>query len=42
MKTKRIYKTNEEILQNTQVLFETIEHNADIAKKLEEYGGLPY
>lgn len=38
MMAKRIYKTNEEILQNTQVLFETIEHSTDIAKKLEDYG----
>lgn len=36
--TKKIYKTNEEILQNAQVLFETIEKNQDIAQKLEDYG----
>ena len=36
--TKKIYKTNEEMLQNTQVLFETIEKNQDIAQKLEDYG----
>ena len=36
--TKKIYKTNEEMLQNAQVLFETIEKNQDIAQKLEDYG----
>lgn len=35
---QKIYFTNEEILQNSKVLFETIENNSTIAQKLDDYG----
>lgn len=35
---QKIYFTNEEILQNAKVLFETIENNSTIAKNLDDYG----
>lgn len=35
---KRNYFTNDEILQNSKVLFETIENNSQIAEKLSDYG----
>lgn len=36
--SKPIYFTNEEMLQNAKVLFETIEKNTKIAEKLDDYG----
>ncbi|WP_372474588.1 hypothetical protein AB4865_04755 [Capnocytophaga sp. ARDL2] len=35
---KRLYFTNEEILQNSKVLFETLEKHQQIAEKLQDYG----
>ncbi|AEK23017.1 Conserved hypothetical protein [Capnocytophaga canimorsus Cc5] len=34
----KIYFTNEEMLQNAKVLFETLENNSKIAEKLDDYG----
>lgn len=36
--SKKQYFTNEEVLQNAKVLFDTIKNNAQIAQQLEEYG----
>ena len=35
---KKNYFTNDEMLQNAKVLFETLENNSSIAQKLDEYG----
>lgn len=35
---QKIYFSNEEILQNARVLFETLEKNNTIAEKLDDYG----
>lgn len=35
---QKIYFSNEEMLQNARVLFETLEKNSTIAEKLDDYG----